>query len=216
MMKKIIKLLWTTAMLMSMVGYKTEVEAPQRVDSYEVHGEYHEGVLFGSVWIAEAELCGGEMYGYTATPEEHEALLEKDPSFKEEGGWSKVIVEMDGVFTEDTDDDKVVSIRPYVEHQRYYVEDCRYYISGSVVLPDGSSYGYQTDEVSEVAVYDGMPVWCGFDDNGTPNEPKDDIVLGLVFDREVAIYDALYDSFSEVEDWVVTREDVNRIHIDVE
>ena len=36
-----------------------------------------------------------------------------------------------------------------------------------------------------------MPIWIGFDDNGTPNDITDDIILGLVYDRETAIYDDL-------------------------
>ena len=206
------------AMVMMMLGLTAcgkTVEAPQRVDSYEVKGEYHEGALYGSVWIAEAELCGGELYGYTATPEEHQTLLEIDPSFKDEDGWIPVIVEMDGMFTEDIYDDEVVSIRP-MESQRYYVEDCRYYTMGYVHTPYGIYYDYQTDMVSDVKVYDGMPVWCGFDDNATPDNVYDDIVLGLVYDRETAIYDDLFETFSEVEEWTVTRTSNNRIHIDVE
>ena len=45
-----------------------------------------------------------------------------------------------------------------------------------------------------------MTMWVGFDDNGTPNEVTDDIILGLVYDRNTAIYDeletALSDSFT--------------------
>lgn len=34
-----------------------------------------------------------------------------------------------------------------------------------------------------------MPVWVGFDDNGTPNNITDDIILDLVYDRETALSD---------------------------
>ena len=36
-----------------------------------------------------------------------------------------------------------------------------------------------------------MPVWIAFEDNGTPEDVTDDIILGLVYDRETAIYDEL-------------------------
>ena len=56
-----------------------------------------------------------------------------------------------------------------------------------------------------------MPIWVGFDDNGTPDNIYDDIILGLVYDRNTAIYDdletALSDSF-ELE------RDGNNIHIE--
>lgn len=96
------------------------------------------------------------------------------------------------------------------EPETYYVEDCRYYCDGSVVLSNGEVYEYFTDIVSEVEVYNNMPVWAGFHDNGT-DDTSDDVVLGLVYDRETALYDALYEEFSEVEEWNVTREnnDIN-------
>ena len=68
------------------------------------------------------------------------------------------------------------------------------------------------DEVDGVKVYDNMPVWVVFDDNGTYDNLYDDNVLGMVFDRETAIYDELYEAMSEEEDWEVTR-DGNNIHI---
>ena len=58
-----------------------------------------------------------------------------------------------------------------------------------------------------------MPVFAVFDDEGT-DDIYDDIVQGLVLDRETAIYDKLEASFSEVENWEITRTG-NHIHIDL-
>ena len=105
----------------------------------------------------------------------------------------------------------VEDVRP---SERYSVENCRYYPSKDLLItPDGNKWIYQTDEVSGIVPYDGMPVWAGFDDNGT-DDIIDDIVLGLVYDRETAIYDKLEESFSEVEEWEITRVG-NHIHIDI-
>ena len=56
----------------------------------------------------------------------------------------------------------------------------------------------------------GIPVWVAFDDNGTPNVIGDDIPLGLVYDRETAIYDELETALGERFELV--REG-NNIHI---
>lgn len=123
--------------------------------------------------------------------------------------------------TTETETTEMETIR---ESERYVIKNCRYFVNEmpslqtepfSIICPNGEAFIYETDMISDVPVYDGMPVWAGFDDNGTPNDIKDDIVLGLVFDREIAIYDELYDSFSENEDWIVTRPRNNHIHIDV-
>lgn len=86
----------------------------------------------------------------------------------------------------------------------------RYYTDGTVITNDGNEWSYSTDIISDKTPYDTMPIWIGFDDNGTPNNIKDDNILGLVYDRNTAIYDdletALGDSF-ELE------RDGNNIHI---
>ena len=79
---------------------------------------------------------------------------------------------------------------PAVEHSTYY-QSGRYYISGEVITNDGNIWGYQTEIISEDPSYDAEPVYAVFDDNGTPDNIYDDVVLGLVLDRETAIYDAL-------------------------
>lgn len=95
------------------------------------------------------------------------------------------------------------------EHTRYTAYG-RYYTDGTVITNDGNEWGYNTDTISDQTPTDGMPVWVGFDDNGTPTNITDDIILGLVYDRNTAIYDdletALSDSF-ELE------RDGNNIHI---
>lgn len=96
-----------------------------------------------------------------------------------------------------------------VESQQYTAYG-RYYTEGTVITDDGNEWEYTTDTISDKTPTDAMPIWVGFDDNGTPNDITDDIILGVVYDRETAIYDqletALGDSF-ELE-----REG-NNIHI---
>lgn len=68
-----------------------------------------------------------------------------------------------------------------------------------VITNDGNAWKYCPDTISDRTPVDGMPVWVGFSDNGTPNDIYDDVILGLVYDRNTAIYDdlvtALGDSF---------------------
>ena len=55
-----------------------------------------------------------------------------------------------------------------------------------------------------------MPVYICFDDAGTPDNIYDDIVLGVVYDRETAIYDSLEVSLSQSFE---LERDGNIIHI---
>ena len=98
-----------------------------------------------------------------------------------------------------------------VREPERYEADCRYDTNGCLVTTSGEVFIYHTDKVSGKAVYDGMPVWACFDDNGT-DQLEDDVVIGLVYDRETAMFDAFEKSFSEVDDWNITREG-NNIHI---
>jgi hypothetical protein len=75
-------------------------------------------------------------------------------------------------------------------HTRYTAFG-RYYTDGTVITDDGNEWAYTTDTISDKTPTDAMPVWIGFDDNGTPTDITDDIVLGLVYDVYTAIYDAL-------------------------
>ena len=94
---------------------------------------------------------------------------------------------------------KLVSISN-VEAQTYTAYG-RYYTDGTVIVDYGdgalSKWEYSTDTISDKTPYDAMPVWVGFSDNGTPDEVTDDIILGLVYDRNTAIYDQLEESLSE-------------------
>ena len=81
-------------------------------------------------------------------------------------------------------------------HTRYTAYG-RYYTNGTAITNDGNEWSYITDTISDKTPYDGIPVWIGFDDNATPNDITDDIVLGLVYDRDTAIYDALETALSE-------------------
>lgn len=90
---------------------------------------------------------------------------------------------------------KEVDVKPQVEaepkvHTRYTAYG-RYYTDGTVITDDGNEWSYSTDAISDQTPYNNMPVWIGFDDNGTPTDITDDIILGLVYDRETAVYDAL-------------------------
>lgn len=90
--------------------------------------------------------------------------------------------------------------KPVVEapkvHTRYTAYG-RYYTEGTVITDDGNEWSYSTDIISDKTPTDNMPVWIGFDDNGTPTDITDDIVLGLVYDVYTAIYDALETELSK-------------------
>jgi hypothetical protein len=73
----------------------------------------------------------------------------------------------------------------------------RYYTNGTVITDDGNEWSYTTDTISDKTPTDHMPVWIGFDDNGTPDDITDDVVLGLVYDVNTAIYDALETELSK-------------------
>lgn len=85
---------------------------------------------------------------------------------------------------------------PQVESTRYTAYG-RYYTDGTVTTNDGNVWDYAADTISDRTPYDAMPIWIGFDDNGTPDDITDDIILGLVYDRETAIYDALEKELAE-------------------
>jgi hypothetical protein len=73
----------------------------------------------------------------------------------------------------------------------------RYYTDGTVITNatddgyDSLWWEYSTDIISDRTPYDAMPVRIGFSDNGTPDNIEDDIILGLVYDLNTAIYDEL-------------------------
>lgn len=83
---------------------------------------------------------------------------------------------------------------PAQSHQ--YTAYGRYYTDGTVITNDGNIWDYQTDSISDKTPTDAMPIWIGFDDNGTA-DITDDIILGLVYDRNTAIYDQLETALSE-------------------
>ena len=102
-----------------------------------------------------------------------------------------------------------VAPAPQVESQQYTAYG-RYYTNGTVITNDGNEWAYSTDTISDKTPADAMPVWIGFDDNGTPDNIEDDTILGLVYDRNTAIYDRLESALSgsfELE------RDGNNIHI---
>lgn len=106
---------------------------------------------------------------------------------------------------------KCMEVEPTVEEQPHtrYTAYGRYYTDGTVITNDGNEWVYSTDTISDKTPTDAMPVWIGFDDNGTA-DITDDIILGLVYDRETAIYDALEVALS---DEFELERDNNNIHI---
>lgn len=78
-----------------------------------------------------------------------------------------------------------------------YTQYGRYYTNGTLITNDGNEWGYDTNEVSNISVYDNMPVWVAFDDNGTPDDVTDDIILGMVYDRTTACMDTLERELSD-------------------
>lgn len=99
--------------------------------------------------------------------------------------------------------------KPEPEHARYVMQG-RCYERNIWEDTTGNLWKYTTDAVSKVPVYDGMPVYICFDDAGTPDNIYDDEVLGLVYDRETAIYDSLEASLSDAFE---LERDGNKIRI---
>ena len=99
-----------------------------------------------------------------------------------------------------------------VEHTTYMVAG-RYYTSGTVITEDGNMWVYSQDIISKKSSYDNEPIYALFDDMGTPENVYDDEILGVVLDRETAIYDELETVLSA--NFSVER-DGNVIHLDPE
>ena len=78
-----------------------------------------------------------------------------------------------------------------------YVAQGHYYTNGTVITTDGNEWSYTTDTISDKPSYDHQAVHIGFDDNGTPDNIYDDIILGLVWDIETSIYDRLEAALSD-------------------
>lgn len=78
-----------------------------------------------------------------------------------------------------------------------YITAGRYYTSGEVITDNGNIWGYSQDIISEVQSYDDEPIFALFDDKGTPDNIYDDEILGVVLDRETAIYDELEAALSD-------------------
>lgn len=100
---------------------------------------------------------------------------------------------------------------PAVESTTYIMSG-RYYTSGELFTEDGNTWEYSQDVISEAPSYDNQPVYALINDMGTANK-FDDEVLGLVLDRETAIYDELEVRLSE--EFSVER-DGNTLHLDPE
>ena len=82
----------------------------------------------------------------------------------------------------------------YIASGRYYFEADS---QGYVITDDGNEWWYTQSIISEEPSYATEPVFVLFDDMGTPDDIYDDEILGLVLDRETAIYDNLEEELSE-------------------
>lgn len=96
--------------------------------------------------------------------------------------------------------------KPEPAHTRYVAQG-HYYTDGTVITTDGNIWDYQTDIISDKPSYDHQAVNVGFDDNGTPDDITDDIILGLTWDVATSIYDDLEATLSDKFD--ITREGNN-------
>ena len=108
-----------------------------------------------------------------------------------------------------------VDVKPAV-----YVTSGRYYIinddlQGQVVTADGNVWNYTQDIISNELAYNNEPVFAVMLDNCTPDIIEDDIVKGVMLDRETAIYDALEVAFSNTDGFSTERAG-NNIKISIE
>jgi hypothetical protein len=105
------------------------------------------------------------------------------------------------LFAEETEPE--IQSTPYTTYGRYYT-------NGTVITEDGNEWAYHTDIISDQTPTDAMPVWVAFSDNGTPTDITDDTIIGLVYDRNTAIYDDLETALG---DKFELERDGNNIHI---
>lgn len=90
----------------------------------------------------------------------------------------------------------VTDTTPEVEHTVYFIAGRYDDLQGQVLTNDGNVWDYTQDIISDEPSYNNEPIIACIDDNGTPTEVTDDIILGLVIDRETAIYDELEEALS--------------------
>lgn len=64
------------------------------------------------------------------------------------------------------------------DHACYSISG-RYFRNGIVLTDDGHMWEYETDKVSGVVSYDGMPVFVTLYNNGTKDKVADDIIISL-------------------------------------
>lgn len=112
--------------------------------------------------------------------------------------------------TEPINKENLVAIEEVKHEPTNYITAGRYYfnadLQGQVVTSDGNVWEYTQDIISEEPSYHNEPVFVVFNDNGTPSNIYDDSILGLVLDRETAIYDALEAEFSNDDNFTIKRE----------
>lgn len=111
--------------------------------------------------------------------------------------------ESKSIHTESESTDTIIISETVVPIEKYAVNG-RYYTNGTVITSDGNEWFYTTDLISEREPYDNMPVFVVFSDNGTP-KIKDDVIKGIVFDKETSIYDELETQIQTNENWTVIR-----------
>ena len=75
-------------------------------------------------------------------------------------------------------------------HTRYDLEG-RYLTNGTIITSDGEKWNYYSELIGDEIPYDNMPLLLTLDDNGTPEEIKDDIITGVVYDFDTAVTEGL-------------------------
>lgn len=106
--------------------------------------------------------------------------------------------------TEIKKEESTVEPAVYFQYGRYYFNAD---LQGQVVTEDGNVWDYTQEIISEEPSYHNEPVLAALDDNGTPDIIEDDSIIGLVLDRETAIYDELETTLSK--DFNIEREGNN-------
>lgn len=101
--------------------------------------------------------------------------------------------------------------------EKFPVYGCRYYPeTGEIVTADGEVFGVENPEILNYdgEAYEGIPVAIGV--KGDPANVESWEILGVVYDRETAIYDELEAAFNEELDGYEVERTGNHITINKE
>ncbi len=114
------------------------------------------------------------------------------------------MITLTGCGNKPIEEESAVESAVYFQYGRYYFNAN---LNGQVVTKDGNIWNYTQEIISEKPSYHNEPVLAALDDNGTPNIIEDDSIIGLILDRETAIYDELESALSD--DFTIEREGNN-------